>query len=319
MVIKKCIKKLLQLIRKLKRKIFRRKADQARIEEICNRIDSIEQKLEIYEYYSSCRYGMNNNTDKKLVKVHFINMFGKENVGDYNCGPYQYFSSYFSECQCYVHKLYNVNFADIQKDDYVIIGGGGLIDHCDEWNNIIRKCNDISGHVIIWGVGKNTHFGDNCQGLDLKQFELVGIRDYFEDNDSFVPCPSCMLPQLEYDYEIVRKIGIVEHACYPIKDLDYEKINNAVDIYTILKFIGTSEVIISNSYHAIYWATLMKKKVIIYDKFSDKFDYIKWKQPMYSGDIENDLKLCKVYPKALEESRSLNINFAEKVRALLPQ
>lgn len=262
---------------------------------------------------------MNDKSNNKLVKVHFINMLGKGNCGDYNCGPFQFFSTYFNGCKCYFHRLCDIDFSVIQEGDYCIIGGGGLIDHSVEWNRAIEKCNDKSKNVIIWGAGINTHTGDTCEQLDLKKFKLVGLRDY-QINESlinYIPCPSCMLPELANDYEIRRKIGIVEHTMYPIEEFMYEKINNSVDVYSMIKFIGTSDLIISNSYHAIYWATLMKKKVIIYEKFSSKFDLIKWKQPIYSGNLIEDIDKCSIYTDALEECRKINVNFAEKVKDMM--
>lgn len=284
--------------------------------ELEKKISRLEQRIEMQEYLAQ---NITGKSKEKLVKIHFINMLGRGNCGDYNCGPYQFFSTYFYSCKCYFHRLCDIDFSSIQEGDYCIIGGGGLVNHSVEWNNAIEKCNDLSKHVIIWGAGMNTHIGDTCYKLALEKFHLVGLRDYpkMEAMIEYVPCPSCMLPELSYDYEICREIGVVEHAMYPIEEFPYEKINNSVDVYSVIKFIGTSSIIISNSYHAVYWATLMKKKVIIYEKFSSKFDSLKWKQPIYSGDFMEDVGKCEIYTDALEECRKININFAEKIKEIM--
>ena len=277
------------IIRKIKRRIVKNIVSdyfQPYIDEINNRMDCLEYRYETEQIYAL-------NLIKYPVKIHFINMISKGNVGDYNSGVYQYFSSYFSEYKCYFHNLLGIQWKLIQKGDYIIIGGGGLLNHCNEWNRVIRNLQKYTEHIIIWGAGENLHNDESCSELlDLSTFSIVGTRD---KTNYFVPCPSCMLPQLSFSYSIERKFGVVEHKYFPIAEFEYDKIDNCVDIYTIIKFIGSSEVIISNSYHAIYWATLMKKKVIIYEKWSSKFDNLKWQQNVYSGNLDLDVMKCKIY------------------------
>lgn len=192
-----------------------------------------------------------------------------------------------------------------------------MLNHCDEWNSNIEKCGKITKNIIIWGAGFNLHKGENCNGsLDLEHFRMVGIRDYGYAYE-WVPCPSCLLPQLSYKYDLLRKYGIVEHRSFPIQEFEFEKIDNSVDICTILNFIGSSEIIITNSYHATYWAMLMKKKVIVYRMWSSKFEGMKWKPVVYSGRLEDDIQRCIIYDNALDESRDINIQYAKKVIALI--
>ena len=67
-------------------------------------------------------------------------------------------------------------------------------------------------------------------------------------------------------------------------------------------FIRTSKVIITNSYHGIYWATLMKIKVITMGILhSNKFEYVKYPPQKYSGNIIKDIYNSKIYEFALDE------------------
>ena len=59
-----------------------------------------------------------------------------------------------------------------------------------------------------------------------------------------------------------REIGIIRHKDYIIENNEYDIITNSQNIYEIIDFIRTSKVIITNYYHARYWYTLMKRKVI---------------------------------------------------------
>ena len=74
-----------------------------------------------------------------------------------------------------------------------------------------------------------------------------------------------------------------------------------------------SETIISNSYHALYWALLLGKKVILYNSFSSKFYGFKSPLNKYSGNIEKDLSEVRIFPSMLEEARDLNIKYKNKV------
>ncbi|MFA6817171.1 MAG: polysaccharide pyruvyl transferase family protein [Lentisphaeria bacterium] len=254
----------------------------------------------------------------RLVKVHFVFRMGAQNAGDDACCPYQYFSDLFSAYHCYFHTIPDVDYACIQKGDIVICGGGGLIDLFPDWNACVERLYEITGNVIIWGAGLNSEKreGKIIRSLNLSNMSLVGLRDFGLPFD-FVPCPSCMLPELSYSYPKYREIGIVQHVAYPIDDLSYERITNNVDIYTMLNFIGTSAVIVTNSYHAIYWATLMGKKVIIYNTFSTKFDNIRWKHPLYSGNLSEDILKCDVYKDVLNDCRMRNYAFAKKVKTYI--
>ena len=75
-------------------------------------------------------------------------------------------------------------------------------------------------------------------------------------------------------------------------------------------FIKTSKVIIINSYHGIYWATLMRIKVLtmVY-LHSNKFNYFKYPPKEYTGDliliINQYLKYHQAYKLYKPHTRSL--------------
>ena len=66
------------------------------------------------------------------------------------------------------------------------------------------------------------------------------------------------MPQLEYEYKIQRNIGVIEHHHNKILLKEkYDKINNELNIDDIIKFIGESNIIITNTYHALYFSALL--------------------------------------------------------------
>jgi hypothetical protein len=85
-------------------------------------------------------------------------------------------------------------------------------------------------------------------------------------------------------------------------------------IEDMLKFLAETEVIVSNSYHAIYWATLLGCKVVLCSRWSTTFDHLKWPVSHYTGDLRADAKQAKDYPGAMNEAKQANLAFAEEVR-----
>ena len=154
--------------------------------------------------------------------------------------------------------------------------------------------------------------------INFEKFKLLSIRDYGKNkNELFVQCPTCMIKTLNKVFKCKRRIGVVCHKDHLFDTQGYESITNRVSLGKILKFIGESEVIITNSYHAYYWATLMNKKVILRDAFSDKFNYLKYKPVFYSGNLEKDISEAKIYDMALNECREQNLSFYNKVVSML--
>ena len=124
------------------------------------------------------------------------------------------------------------------------------------------------------------------------------------------------MPQLEKEFPIRRRVGIIEHQDFPI-NIDGEKINHKLGIDIITEFIGSSEIIVTNTYHVAYWAMCMNKKVILYQPFSTKFNYFKHSPVIYSGNLEEDISQTASYPNFLSESRKLNLDFFVDVKKII--
>lgn len=258
-----------------------------------------------------------------IFKLHFIRCVSIRNAGDMACDPSLYFDYFKKNYLCSFHDLGNVDFNDINIDDVVIIGAGGLLDVSRLYSVNINLLLDRCKNVILWSAGHNKHF-DLCEEIvpiQYDKFKLIGVRDYNYKKFPYLPCVTCMHSGLSKRYERKRKVGIIEHTNYPIREFSFERISNSCSLENIIEFIGSSEVIITNSYHCVYWATLMSKKVILYNTFSEKFNYFKYPPRRYSGNIEEDIKkavICEEFQgEILTECRKANETFFNKVIAVI--
>jgi exopolysaccharide biosynthesis predicted pyruvyltransferase EpsI len=298
------------------------------------------------------KYGNRSNSnqcfDNKLInffgggegKVHFIHAKNTANTGDLACGYYKYFCDLFKQYTLVIHDIKNIDFTIINKNDLVIIGGGGLFN--DYFAEMINKVISINDNVVLFAIGYNFHYCSNDgkqlvynskdDVINLKKCKLVSIRDYQHPSKlRYIPCATCFIPQLTNIYEIKRKIGVVKH--YHSYDAGgengklsfgqkvnsfegFDSITNAYPIEEIIEFIGESEVIITNSYHICYFSMLMCKKVIFDAPFSDKFEYFRHKLIKYSGNLEKDIENSKIYPDFLNESRELVKNYLNDIKRI---
>ena len=85
----------------------------------------------------------------------------------------------------------------------------------------------------------------------------------------------------------------------------------------VLEFLASGSVILTSSYHGVYWGTLLNRRVIAFP-FSSKFSYFKHGVPLVTADDwKQQLKVARNYSNALIECRQANESFARDVVALL--
>jgi hypothetical protein len=156
--------------------------------------------------------------------------------------------------------------------------------------------------------------------IDFNRFKFIGIRDYNHKSGlPYVPCPSVFrFAYSEAENTLpVRRIGIIEHHNFPVSGFNYDKVNNSYNINGIIKFILQSEIIITNSYHVIYFCQLLGKNVICINRFSDKFDYFEYKPVFYSGSLESDILKIQTNAHFKEEAVKLNLEYFSGIREFI--
>lgn len=253
----------------------------------------------------------------ELQDIIFIHKLRTQNTGDLEICPLDLFKNYFYQ-QGIIQRfdLNDMQFLLFKKAIY-ILGGGGIINQNNDWNNWINALTSAGNKVIGWGIGFNQHHGISITSkINFYKFTLIGIRDYGKDLP-YLPCVSCLKKVLNIKLPIKRRIGCIAHYENPFSLGEYDLVYNNAPLIDLVRFIAESEIIVTNTYHMVYWATLMGKKVILFSSFSNKFDSFKYPPVRYSGNLEKDIAQAHTYPQALEECRKLNLAFFKKVKKIV--
>lgn len=266
-------------------------------------------------------------SNKEVVNVHRTDA---TNAGDFYSGPHHYFEPLKNRSlDIFDYKVEDKAVRDRWVhhivDDALIIGGGGLL--ClpafNRQMKLFEKLKAKNKKTVLWGVGHNSphplHFNKiKNYNVDPGSFGLAGVRDYGMKAE-WVPCVSCLHPVFDRKVEEKRDVGIIFHKKTLARKKGlraFEKIpslfNN--DLFEkIVTFIGETRTIITSSYHAMYWAMLLEKRVVVFPNSSKFFDF-KY-QPVISDPVnyKTDIKKARSYSGVLEECRTINVKFAEKV------
>lgn len=262
-----------------------------------------------------------------MQKLHFIHHLDYDNIGDWLASPLNYFADYFVDRYSIVfHTLEYIKWNEIAPDDAIILGGGGLLENeplIQEWINHML---DICGCVIAWGVGfhrRDEHI-PILPEIDYSKFTMITVRDFEHPAGlEFLPCVTCMLPQLNKKRDIKREIGVINHKDYALVESGFPILDNSVGIDEMTDFIAESETILTTSYHAAYWSLLMGKKTIIAYAWANKFKYFKCK-PVILDEVSITTVSAAManeetgsYNDWLDECIKMNLAFFERVKTHL--
>lgn len=254
-----------------------------------------------------------------------------DNPGDKYSSPRHYFDM-GSYNTVDIAKPKNTIAEQVPVDNYSlnIVGGGDIFASVKwtKWNLDIAEQAQAK-HSIIWGAGILFRKQDIVDLLD--RYSLIGTRVYQESysrNITFVPCASCMHELFDQEYEITKEVGLIRHFKREIPYIpgptkfgldEHSKIRNKPQtMEDVITFIGSHETIITNSYHAAYWAQLLNRRVICYvpnDNPDDKLLTFE-NNPIVYGDNEFSLDLVKQeynYENLLVRYRERNQVFHERV------
>lgn len=259
-----------------------------------------------------------------MKRIFFTNISYPGNAGDFWSTPTKYydFSKYNFE---QIHYMYIWDALNGMETDYyllknsiVIVGGGGLItskgDHLQTTLEYLVENNK----VIFWGSGTNTSLEPALDILDHPNVILSGIRDFNFKN--YLPCVSCKHPLFDNENKKGDGIGILEGAEFPVDIPDYPRISNNEPIEKIIDFISSKSVIISATFHGLYWSQLLSKKVLYYpyDEMNSKFLNIKHRVNMCNKDNYLDKIHNITHINGFkEECRQLNDDFHKEVINLI--
>jgi hypothetical protein len=179
---------------------------------------------------------------------------------------------------------------------------------------------------FIWGAGHNGSDTD-IAWEDIKwpkllsEYDLVGTRDYHSKSRfQYVSCASCLHPALRKKYPIKNDVIIFEHKKQLIRDFGGDSIprfvNSGSNIEHTIELLGSANIILTNSYHGVYWGTLLEKRVVLIGGiWSSKFKWLKY-PPAITGKKEtwkDVVDEAKIYQGCLDEAVGINEKFYKKV------
>lgn len=212
-----------------------------------------------------------------------------------------------------VHDICRVKQLDLTQVSTAIVGGGGLF----FFDSLRYLCENHPGPKIGWGLGSNQHGSDQISYPDyISSFCLLGVRDWGTPF-YWVPCASCMHDCFDQHYEIEHDVVVYEHYKQKL-GLNLPTLANDRSFTDVVKHLGAGKVVLTNSYHGMYWATLLGRGVIAFP-FSSRFYGMKH-VPVLCGKEDWMANVPKVreYPEALSECRQANVDYYQRVKELIP-
>lgn len=227
----------------------------------------------------------------------------------------------------------------------IVLGGGGLgrPDFEPFLNALMRP--DRKYQVIAWGVGADSV--TKKKEILSEPTDMERLSSYFEDMDDvgtridfadsplknnfcWVPCASCLSPLFDSlrDIPTKRKIGVYEHLRESvvqhlprksrITNRLFEGIgfgsNRGSDLEEKLRFLAESEYVFTNSYHGVYWATLLDRKVVCFPFKNGLFSFRHRPAYFHGQSVQDALDAARTYPDALDECRQANLEFYDRMK-----
>lgn len=200
--------------------------------------------------------------------IRFAHIIDDKNTGDLMSGPYRWFD--FP-----AHEAFNYS-APVPDDGALTVFGGGTMVN---WLTNQRPDDLPRGPKVVWGAGSSRH-GEVDPWPDPSGFDLIGTREWTAEREAaglWAPCPSCMSPLLDQDYEITRaKVAFVNasdgiRSRYPaVYGLDVPMMGNDRPMSEIIAFLGSAETVVTNSYHGLAWSSWLGRNIEVHG-YSSKF------------------------------------------------
>lgn len=242
------------------------------------------------------------------------------NVGDAFCAPQRY-----CDISGPVRDVLDLDIANLRG--VVVVGGGGLIaETFGAAMTALAEHRPRLDALVGWGIGESLNI-DRKGGMVmphvgklpdyLAAFDLLGVRD-FGTQYRWTPCASCLWPGFDRVRPAPDKPFVIyEHKRIAIPIEGPERLTNTGnDIESVLDFLASGEVVITNSYHGAYWATLLGRRVVAVPNMSKLY---RLKHAPAVGRAEHWRQLADLavaYPEALTECRTANTEFLTDLRAL---
>lgn len=243
--------------------------------------------------------------------IHNVFHCTANNVGDLMCGPGQYLWPA-------VNKPIPVK-PPRQYLERVVLGGGQIFGQLLDVLSSVKDYNPRAKSVA-WGVGlppKGKQ--DKAVRSVAKFFDLFGTRNYdWREHLDFVPCASCLMPAFDNPespkHEVVFFLHQNKGDPVDVPDGAPVRLNTAAPGHEIVEFIASGETVVTSSYHGVYWAQLLGRRVICIP-YNDKFTVLQHNPTVASAsEWRRAISAATRAPEMLEEYRLINRQFAKRVQ-----
>lgn len=267
---------------------------------------------------------------RRRTRVWNLHHLAFGNIGDRECTPFRWFSQLAGDDLDLRDESLNGDVARNLSGEVIVLGGGGLfLPLC--WQMYVQPLIDRGNTVIGWGIGHhhdNVHLGADERPTDwstsveryhhdypLESFRLLGVRDW-NTGLRWVPDASCMHPAFDASYPVDRDVVVYEHGVLEPIDLGVPKMANVGEtpFEDVAGFLASGRVVVTNSYHGAYWATLLGRPTVLWRPWCSKFLLLRYPLPWAGPDTwEQAAAEAPNYPGALDECRAANLAFADDV------
>lgn len=198
----------------------------------------------------------------------FKHIRSSTNLGDTYCSPFDHAGPWPSD------SIALDLDAPTPPCDAVIYGGGKIS------GSLRRKMgpNDLAARErVAWGVSTVQSSRLSLRyWRSFRALTLVGTRDWGDERFQFAPCVSCLSPEFDKPAEPKHEVVAYLHKWQTPKmglEMDHNvpvMTNEGDDFAAAIRFLASGETVVSNSYHGVYWALLLGKRVLCLP-FSNKF------------------------------------------------
>lgn len=197
-------------------------------------------------------------------------------------------------------------FTSMSAPDLTIIGGGALLRSNPEMDKVLETILDDAKRsdaiVVGWSLGFSDIFDPWPAEMRpghfypttpyTHKFRLLSLRDKVPGY-TWVPCVSALHDAFDFAYPTQRPVGYykvsalqgsIDARLYQVLQSDDDPPLEGVSIPArdtlsirntdwrkTIEFLGTSETIVTTSYHGAYWAILLGRKVIALDRCQFQF------------------------------------------------
>jgi hypothetical protein len=250
------------------------------------------------------------------MTTRLLNVFhcSADNIGDRMSGPSQYLWPSITQVAPFRKTLPEGN-------DAVILGGGQVFAQLDllSAENAERK---DPASLVAWGVGLPLHgVKDGIVHRVAQRFRAFSTRNYdWRDELHFVPCASCLSPSFDIAKTPTHDLVIYNHRKMPgamdVPNGVPVMTNSVDDPMLAIDFIASGDTVVTSSYHGVYWAQLLGRRVVCIP-YSSKFLTFQ-NSPSFasSNSWRQSVGSAKRFPPMLDEYRSMNRSFARRVEQI---